>query len=173
MEHAFDKRCMQKHLHELWVCIHGIVAKAIRNRVWIFYERDEIQPEYPSSWKSKIYEIHIVINHNVFIKGLFLMQMKSLQSLAKTSNWIRHAVAMKPFTWAMSYTGELTILHAHVVIKLKDVGQGLQQKYSENGVGGSRRTCKVKASNSLFGNPCVGTFKYLIVAYKCYSEYHN
>lgn len=32
---------------------------------------------------------------------------------------------------------------------------------------------KVKASNSLFGNPCVGTFKYLIVAYKCYSEYHN
>lgn len=35
----------------------------------------------------------------------------------------------------MSHTGGLTILHAHVVIQLKDVGQGLQQKYSENGVG--------------------------------------
>lgn len=35
----------------------------------------------------------------------------------------------------VTYTGELTILHAYVVIQLKDVGQGLQQKYSENGVG--------------------------------------
>lgn len=104
-------------------------------KAWIFYERDKIRPEYPSSWKSKIYEIHIVINHNVFLKGLFLMQMKSIRSLANTSNWIWHAIAVKSFTWSMSHTVGLTILHAHVVIQLKDVGQRLHQKYSENGVG--------------------------------------
>lgn len=38
---------------------------------------------------------------------------------------------------------------------------------------GSRCICKVKVLNFLFGNFCVGIFKYLIVIYKCYSEYYN
>lgn len=32
--------------------------------------------------------------------------------------------------------------------------------------------CLVTASSSVFGDPCVGTFKYLTVTYKCQSEYH-
>lgn len=32
--------------------------------------------------------------------------------------------------------------------------------------------CIVTASNSVFGDPCFGTFKYLTVTYKCQSEYH-
>lgn len=35
-----------------------------------------------------------------------------------------------------------------------------------------KHTCKITASNSVFGDPCVGTFKYMIVEYKCQSEYH-
>ncbi|CAK6982877.1 rhamnose-binding lectin-like [Scomber scombrus] len=30
-----------------------------------------------------------------------------------------------------------------------------------------KRSCKVKVSNSVFGEPCRGTFKYLEVAYRC------
>ncbi|XP_055772990.1 L-rhamnose-binding lectin CSL3-like [Salvelinus fontinalis] len=30
------------------------------------------------------------------------------------------------------------------------------------------RQCIVKVSNSVFGDPCVGTYKYLDVAYTCY-----
>lgn len=34
-----------------------------------------------------------------------------------------------------------------------------------------KSSCAIKASNSVFGDPCVGTYKYLEVAYKCqYSE---
>lgn len=33
--------------------------------------------------------------------------------------------------------------------------------------------CLVTASNSVFGDPCGGTFKYLTVSYKCQSEYHH
>lgn len=32
---------------------------------------------------------------------------------------------------------------------------------------GGRRACFVQATNSLFGDPCVGTFKYLTVTYSC------
>lgn len=32
--------------------------------------------------------------------------------------------------------------------------------------------CIVTASNSVFGDPCFGTFKYLTVTYKCQSECH-
>ena len=32
-----------------------------------------------------------------------------------------------------------------------------------------KQSCEVKASNGVFGDPCVGTFKYLDVAYKCVS----
>ncbi|XP_041801938.1 L-rhamnose-binding lectin SML-like [Chelmon rostratus] len=30
-----------------------------------------------------------------------------------------------------------------------------------------KRSCAIKASNSVFGDPCVGTYKYLEVAYRC------
>ncbi|CDQ94852.1 unnamed protein product [Oncorhynchus mykiss] len=30
-----------------------------------------------------------------------------------------------------------------------------------------KRQCIVKVSNSVFGDPCVGTYKYLDVAYTC------
>ncbi|KAL7399024.1 hypothetical protein ABVT39_018742 [Epinephelus coioides] len=32
---------------------------------------------------------------------------------------------------------------------------------------GGKNSCSIKASNSVFGDPCVGTFKYLEVAYVC------
>uniref|UniRef100_A0A3Q2CK04 L-rhamnose-binding lectin CSL3-like n=2 Tax=Cyprinodon variegatus TaxID=28743 RepID=A0A3Q2CK04_CYPVA len=32
-----------------------------------------------------------------------------------------------------------------------------------------RRACKLKATNSVFGDPCVGTYKYLEVDYLCYA----
>lgn len=35
-----------------------------------------------------------------------------------------------------------------------------------------KNECIVTASNSVFGDPCFGTLKYLTVTYKCQSEYH-
>lgn len=32
---------------------------------------------------------------------------------------------------------------------------------------GGKRTCSFQANNSLFGDPCIGTFKYLTVSYSC------
>ncbi|KAM7410982.1 hypothetical protein PAMA_021109 [Pampus argenteus] len=34
-----------------------------------------------------------------------------------------------------------------------------------------KNTCNIKAINSVFGDPCVGTYKYLELAYAC--EYHD
>lgn len=31
----------------------------------------------------------------------------------------------------------------------------------------NRRSCRVQSSNSVFGDPCVGTFKYMTVRYRC------
>uniref|UniRef100_A0A8C6MH60 SUEL-type lectin domain-containing protein n=1 Tax=Nothobranchius furzeri TaxID=105023 RepID=A0A8C6MH60_NOTFU len=31
-----------------------------------------------------------------------------------------------------------------------------------------KNSCIITASNDIFGNPCVGTYKYLIVIYDCY-----
>ena len=36
-----------------------------------------------------------------------------------------------------------------------------------SGACNGKRTCEVLAGNSVFGDPCVGTFKYLDVAYAC------
>ncbi|XP_071314800.1 L-rhamnose-binding lectin SML-like [Trachinotus anak] len=36
-----------------------------------------------------------------------------------------------------------------------------------------KSSCTVKASNSLFGDPCVGTYKYLEVSYRCQYPMHE
>lgn len=41
--------------------------------------------------------------------------------------------------------------------------------YSCNG----KNSCTIRASNSVFGDPCVGTYKYLEVSYVCECEYCN
>ena len=33
-----------------------------------------------------------------------------------------------------------------------------------------KRTCQLKANNGVFGDPCIGTFKYLTVIYGCRSK---
>ena len=33
-----------------------------------------------------------------------------------------------------------------------------------------KRTCRLKATNGVFGDPCIGTFKYLSVNYRCTSK---
>lgn len=53
MEHAFDKRCMQKHLHELRDCIHGIVAKASLKRHEFFMSAIKFDPNTPPLGKVK------------------------------------------------------------------------------------------------------------------------
>ncbi|XP_061174699.1 L-rhamnose-binding lectin CSL3-like [Saccostrea echinata] len=36
-----------------------------------------------------------------------------------------------------------------------------------------KRRCRLRASNSLFGDPCVGTYKYLSVKYYCKGKWHH
>lgn len=97
--------------------------------VLIFYERDKIQPKYPSSWKSKIYQIHIVKSKCVF-KGT-ISDANEINTVTCKHQQLDMTCGRHEFIHVINvtYTGGLTILHAHVVIQLKDAGQSLQQKY--------------------------------------------
>ena len=61
------------------------------------------------------------------------------------------------------YSLQVTIVYSHAVFVLSVRSYGIVKSQCDG-----KNRCYVRASNSVFGDPCYGTYKYLQVDYVCF-----
>ncbi len=103
--------------------------------------------------------------------------MLALRRSRRSSNIIHDYVCEHSTFYLQCTTGTITIILALYGRQTSDICPGQNDHVTNCAAASSlsvvqnrcdgRQTCNVRASNSVFGDPCGGTYKYLEIQYAC------